>query len=436
MNEQGDILMKKKSIYAITAALVVLVSSILPSEKIAASEDNSYYLGTTQEKDDAGYEQDKEMKSSDIHSGWELGQFCINGYTRQTTGDDGNPLFLKNVGDKVSLSFLLNQDISELNGDDAVSISDDTNGYDNYFGISKSERTDFGQGTLLIKYTDYQNKTSYLEPYTNYLQGVEKGATTEVQFFEEGDYEIALDYEIRKNNIDFWKIHTAPSYTHYQILIKFSVRNGNCMVYPFDVTTGTELINTSFTENGFYLDLAKSRYLTIDVQKQNYVESDGTLIEDTRFNKPASDGEKFTDEGVYLIKVKNLYTGSETEKKIYIGSDPILKAYVTTGKDIDYIKEMISEGATIEDDGTITLVSKEVIESDVEETEEIRTSESDENVQTENKAKTSNIAKFDYKLAIAAVTIVIILFIVLVNVVKKRKKAKLIKKSDDVEGKE
>ena len=64
------------------------------------------------------------------------------------------------------------------------------------------------------------------------------------------------------------------------------------MVYPFDVNTGSELTNCSFTENGFYLDLANSRYLDIDVKKENYVEENRTLIEDTRFNRPAKDGGK------------------------------------------------------------------------------------------------------------------------------------------------
>ena len=49
---------------------------------------------------------------------------------------------------------------------------------------------------------------------------------------------------------------------------KFSIRNGNCMVYPFDIITGTELSNNALTENGFKLDMAKSRYLIINVKKE------------------------------------------------------------------------------------------------------------------------------------------------------------------------
>ena len=409
----------RKKVTTVIAMLAIVMTTVLhPIQVMADSADNAYYLGAVQVKDDAGYGKDKNMKDSDVHYGWNLGQFRISGFTRTTKDEDGNPVFLKSVGDKVQLTFKLAQDIAALNGDDSLVISEDDNGYDEYFGITKDERTNFGQGTLLVKYTDYQNKTSYVEPYTNYLKGVEKGATTEVLFYEEGDYEIALDYEIQEKK---WG-PIPDGYTHYQMLIKFSVRNGNSMVYPFDVTTGSELVNTSFTENGFYLDLAKSRYLTIDVKKQNYVESDGSLVEDTRFNKAASDRERFTDPGVYVITVKNLYTKAETEKKIYVGSDPVLKAYVTTGKDIDYIKEMLAEGATIEEDGTITLPTQETVEQEEETVEDPQTTEkpivvTEENTQeNDTQEKTTN----NLWIVILAVISVLVVF-ALVKILGKKK---------------
>lgn len=357
----------KKMLYGFVVSILMIASVLAPIKGMADSSDNIYHMGETQKKG-KGYEANKTMKESDVHYGWSLGQFQITGYTRKQEMEDGTTLFLKNVGDEISLSFLLEQDITALNGKENIFIYDEDDGYDNSFGISKNDKTDFGCGALLVKFTDYQNQIKYTR-YVDYLNGVEKGAETDILPYEEGDYVIALDYEIRKNNIDVWKVHTAPSYSRYQILIKFSVRNGNCMVYPFDVENGSELVNSSFTENGFYLDLANSRYLNIDVKKMNYVESDGTLVEDVRFNRPASDGEKFTDEGLYIITVKNTYTGSETEKKIYVGTDPILKAYVTTGTEIDEIKAMVAGGAIIEEDGTITLATKEVVEEETEEAE-------------------------------------------------------------------
>ncbi|MGN0471128.1 MAG: hypothetical protein ACI4GV_09475 [Acutalibacteraceae bacterium] len=162
-----------------------------------------------------------------------------------------------------------------------------------------------------------------------------------------------MDYEIKKTNFNLFGWDPFPSYYNYRTYFRFSVRNGNCMVYPFDVTTGNELTNTSITENGFYLDLAKSRYLDIDIKKEVMNEGANGLTEDIRFNRPAKDGDKYTDEGIYTITVSNHYTGQQTIKKIYVGTDDILKAYVTTGIEIQDIAQQLSMGATISEDGTL-----------------------------------------------------------------------------------
>ena len=422
--------MKKRvlSIIGIMAIMMAMIQFSFSSK--AEPEDNTYYMGEVQQKDDAGYGKNKKMSKKDVHYGWDLGRFKITGYTRQTTDADGKIVFLKNVGDEINLSFELDQDITKLNGKKSLVISKDKNGYDDYFGISKNERTNFGKGALVVKMTDYQNNVTYVEPYVDYLVGIDKGANTDIKTFEEGDYEIALDYEIRKKIKVF-----SDKYTHYQIKIEFSVRNGNCMVFPFDIKTKKELVNTSFTENGFYLDLAKSRYLTIDVKKLNYVESDGSLVEDTRFNKPAADGEEFTDEGVYIITVRNLYTNAETEKKIYVGDNPILKAYVTTGKDIDYIKELVDEGATIDDDGEIILpveddkvdveesgdaVSENVISDNEIDVTSVESKSSDASKIEKDKPSNSNINLNKY-IVIASLLIVVACFII--NVSTRRKLA-------------
>lgn len=139
------------------------------------------------------------------------------------------------------------------------------------------------------------------------------------------------------------------------------------MVFPFDVETGEELTNKSITENGFYLDLAKSRYLDINVKKEVLHEGATGLTEDVRFNKPASDGEKYTEEGIYTITVLNQYTGEETVKKIYVGTDSVLKAHMMTGYSIGDIQTLIQNGATIDKEGKITVQEQiempEVVES-------------------------------------------------------------------------
>lgn len=79
---------------------------------------------------DNGYADELDIDNDDPHYGWDLGTFTVNGYTRETEDENGNPVFLKDVGDRVTLWFTLEQDITQLNGDESMSVSDDTNGYD------------------------------------------------------------------------------------------------------------------------------------------------------------------------------------------------------------------------------------------------------------------------------------------------------------------
>ncbi|ERL13015.1 hypothetical protein HMPREF1248_0970 [Coriobacteriaceae bacterium BV3Ac1] len=326
-----------------------------------APDGQRYYLGeSVNAGTDDGYSKDDPIEKDDIHYSWSLGQFVVSDYTR-ATDEDEVPVFLKNVGDKVTLSFNLQQDIDQLNGSSNVTITDDTNGYDQRLGAPQQ---DFGKGTLIVRYTDYQNNKHEATVYTNYLDGVSKGADTQVQTFEEGDYEVVLDYEIKNVNhgkLPWVDVEIFPGVTNYTMRVKFKVRNGNCMVYPFDVVTGDELTNAAFTENGFRLDLARSRYLDIDIKKEVMTDSSNGLTEDTRFNKPARDGEEFTDEGVYTLTVSNRYTGQTTTKTIYVGTDDVLKAYATTGKSVSEIQDMLADGNTVAEDGTIVAASGQTV---------------------------------------------------------------------------
>ena len=107
------------------------------------------------------------------------------------------------------------------------------------------------------------------------------------------------------------------------------------MVFPFDVVTRAELTNRAVTENGFYLDLARSRYLDVNVKRSTITEGVDGLTEDIRFNRPAKDGEEYTDPGLYTITVNNLYTGESTAKEIFVGSDELLEKYLQQGVSID-----------------------------------------------------------------------------------------------------
>ena len=361
--------MKKSKKLLSLVLLFLVIASVFPLRAGAEENGNepvdpnqTYYLGSpVNAGKDTGFSKKDPIKEDDPHYGWELGRFFVSGYTRVNTDDKKNPVFLKNVGDKVTLWFNLEQDIKKLNGSDTSVISTDIDGYDEYFGISK---TNMGKGTLIIRHTDYQNATGKPQIYTNYLSALTVGADTKVELCEEGDYEVALDYEIKTTSVNInklllWDTHIRafPSYTNYRIYFKFSVRNGNCMVFAFDNTTGDELMNGASTENGFRLNMANSHYLNVDIKKEILNETGDGLVEDTRFNRPAKDGDVYDEEGIYTITVKNQYTNRETEKVLYVGTNSVMKASVTNGLSIIEVEELVAHGATINADGTMKVPS-------------------------------------------------------------------------------
>lgn len=295
------------------------------------------YMGYEAEKTglDNGYYNRLEIGKDDPHYGLSLGKFYVSGFTGVTSQDGENFIFLKTVGDNVELHFELTQDINMLGKDSAVTINQDIGGYDREFGVSP---TDFGRGTLIVRFTDYQNNTSEPQVYTDFLAAKASGsADTVISLNEEGDYEVALDYEIKKDNRILGTAATTASYTNYRIYFTFKVRNGNSMVFPFDLETGEELKNTAIVPNGFKLDLAYSRYLDINVKLSTLTEGAAGTVEDVRFNRPARDGEEYKQEGIYTITVKNEYTEQETQKTIYVGNDQKLIDYVTKGLSVEQI---------------------------------------------------------------------------------------------------
>lgn len=366
----------KKNLLVKSLFLVILAINLLCGNIIVLAEDSDqlesqvstesssvdqelegklkYYLGRPLNAGkDTGYSKLKDIELDDPHFGWVLGKFFVTGYTQVMKDKNENPVFLKTVGDTVNLLFRMDQDINRLNDEASLSIAEDTNGYDKFFGV---EKTNFGYGTVLIRHTDYQNNVSDATTYTNFLKAnTQKDANTTVDLFEEGDYEVSLNYEIKNNPRVVFGLSVVPTYTNYKINFKFSVRNGNSMVYPFDVETKAELNNTALTENGFYLDLAKSRYLDINIKKEVMKEGASGLTEDVRYNRPARDGDEFTEEGIYTITATNKYTNEKTTKTIYVGTDDVLKVHVLTGLSIEMIEEQIAQGGQIMEDGTIEL---------------------------------------------------------------------------------
>lgn len=334
----------------------------LQNPPIETDEENTLYrtLGKMVKTDKNGYAGDLEIGLKDPHYNWDIGQFTVRGYTREEKETDGTPVFLKNVGDQVVLRFDLKQDIDKLNGDDCLTISDDNGGYDQYF---QTERTDMGRGTLIVRKTDEHGNVGEPQIYTNYLEAnTTTGANTIVKLFEEGDYEVALDYEIKNTPRKIGNIEVVPEFSNYRIFFTFHVRNGNCMVFPFDIVTGAELTDESITPHGFKLDLAKSRYLKIDVQKSIVTEGTNGLVEDIRFNRPAKDGEEYTDEGIYTFHVSNEYTKEKTTKTIYVGDTKYMKALSVNKLTVAQINKRIREGDIVEEDGQIVTPTPEPTE--------------------------------------------------------------------------
>ncbi|MBO4687034.1 MAG: hypothetical protein J5636_00840 [Clostridiales bacterium] len=310
-----------KNIIAIGMLLILTSSFPMMAFSMKSSaykeEDCFYFNDVVNAGHDSGFSKNDRIRSSDPHYGWDLGQFCVEGFTGKTEDSEGNPVFLKSVGSTVTLSFELLQNIRKLDGDSDLVINEDTNGYDAYFG---TEKTNCGRGMLIIRKTDYQNCKEEPLIYMDYLSGVKKGANTEVAIFEEGDYEVALDYEIKESRHIIYVVPWFPEYHDYRIFFKFSVRNSNCMAYPIELGSHCELQDQSVTENGFCLDFANSRYLDICIQYESVTVTDSGITKDVRYNRTATEGEEYSEEGIYTITVKNKYTNQTTVKQIFVGA--------------------------------------------------------------------------------------------------------------------
>ena len=324
-----------------------------------------------------GYSNGKEVVNGDPHFGWELGYFAISGYTSKVSNPDPNeffnaPVFLKNVGDDLALSFVLEQDIDSLNNDPKLAIDSDGKASDQGLEIKD---LNFGKGALFIQYTDETGTKHEPVKYLNFLSAnAVPSADTNVGLYQEGDYEVVLDYKIRSDKL-------IDEINYYKLAFKFSVRNGNSMVYPRDLATGSELSNGSVTNAGFKLDLANSKYLEVSIRKEVLRNTNDGLVEDTRFNKTAKDGNEYADEGIYTITVKNKYTGIVTNKRIYVGSNPVMTAYMYTGMDIEEINELIQSGAEFKEDGTISMPE---VSSDNEKVSNATSTIDEENNLTDN----------------------------------------------------
>lgn len=396
----------KRTIFLALMVCALICPKVLADNDGTASSDNKYifsgkdivHTGTSN-----GYSGDDSIEKGDDHYGWVLGDFYVTGFTSYIQDADGTVVFLKNAGDDVKLSYHLLQDIDKLNDDDDLEIHSDGKAWDEYF---KTKTYQNSKGLLVIQHTDYQNKTEEPLVYESFLEGKVKGAETDIHFCEEGDYEVAFDYEIEVDG-SIIGIIDKDSYEDYRQYFKFKVRNGNCMIFPLDLS-GNELTNESYSEDGFVIDFAKSRYLKIDVKYKVLVEGRDGLAEDVRYNRPAADGEKYDQPGIYEITIKNQYTQSEMTKTIYVGEDPSIKMMAIDGMSIDEVNKSLYQETT-----EVTLPT-DVTEND---SVENFTQDKSEKEKTNNNQNTIIVV-----CAVASVAIIALVFVVVAILKKSRKK--------------
>ncbi len=132
--------------------------------------------------------------------------------------------------------------------------------------------------------------------------------------------------------------------------------------------------------------------------------------------------------------VKNLYTDSEsTTKTIYVGSSPIMKAMASTGKSVSEINQLISDGAVLSDDGTISFpatnevvekIIPEEIDEVVEEVQETRVEEPVPEIENIEEPETNSVVNYESKVVpIVIVIVVIALFVFIAFSMSNTKKA-------------
>ena len=307
------------------------------------------------------------LQSDDPHIDWSIGKFYVSGYT-DVRMDGDVPVFLKVPGDRAALWFVLEQEIDKCNGDTGIKVNYISSGSDIYFGTPTI--ANFGRGALIIRKTDKQNQKER-QIYTNYLEAsATVGANTRVDLFEEGDYEVALDYQLHYDKPFVFGTTTTKTLT-YRIFFKFKVRNGDISAFLRDIDTNQFITNANVAPHGFYIDVANSQYLTMTIKREVLTESMDGLVEDTKFSGVAKEGRHYTEEGIYTVTIKNLATGDSITKRVYVGDRDILLVHMKTGMTISAINERLAAGAYIVDGQLIDPDPVEEVEPEPEATPEI-----------------------------------------------------------------
>lgn len=320
-------------------------------DKDAFSEINSHsnqvqYYSDFVYTDEYYCELEDDVDIKDPHYGKKIGQFAVKGYTSVNKDDQDCFKYIKTGTDRIAISFELEErNLDKLFGNEKYKLNYDRDATDKNI---ETPIMDFKQGTVIISFIDTSNMKHEKIYYTNFLAAcTTTKANTAVYLFEEGKYEVTLDYEIL--NIK----KTPDKKTNYRMSFKFEVVNGNAEVFIKDSVNGSFLSNEAVTENGFVLDYANSKKLNVNCQYFKYSMVNNQLTETAGKNSVAADGDEFSNSGKYVITVSSDSGTESSTYVIYIGKDKYTLAVTQPNMDLEKVNEKLAQGYKIKDDGTL-----------------------------------------------------------------------------------
>lgn len=333
--------------------------SVNKSEELNTKDPHVYEFKDVYRVDSQdGFADPEMLKSDDPHIDWSVGKFYVSGYT-DVKMDNEVPVFLKVPGDRAALWFNLEQELDKCNNSVDIKVNNTESGSDIYFGTPTIDN--FGRGVLIVR-KSIKNNQKERQIYTNYLEAsATVGTNTRVDLFEEGDYEVALDYQLHYDKPAVFGTKFAKTLS-YRIFFKFKVRNGDISAFLRDVDTNQFITNANVAEHGFYIDVANSQYLKMTIKREVLTNGLDGLVEDTKFSAVATEGRPYTDEGIYTVTIHNDATGDDVEKRVYVGSRDIILAHMKTGIPLSEINERIAAGAYIDENWQIVDPEPEVEE--------------------------------------------------------------------------
>ena len=297
-------------------------------------------------KTDKEYYGNQTMEVKDPMYSRSIGEFLVKGYTYCNEEDSERLVFEKTGADKIAVSFNLVEDIDKLFGNEDLTISYESTANDKELQILPQA---FKRGTLIVKYTDTRNKKKEPIIYTNFLEAcTTTKADTRILLFEEGSYEIVLDFAILDES------KTPDKTTNYKMKFSFEVVNGNAKAFFADTTTNEILDNNAVITDAFKIDFANSKKLKANCIYYKYTLNDNQIKETIVSNNAVADGDIFEKSGKYVFTVSSDVGSKESEFVVYIANDKYTKAITQPDMDLESVNQKLKNGYKINEDGSLS----------------------------------------------------------------------------------